>query len=86
MAGYGNADDHIEAQQNHVDDSLALHRLKTSSGNTNPTGVCLECGDAIALERLKAVPNADHCIGCQEYVDKQENLHRKFQVKNHYMP
>ena len=86
MAGYGNADDHIEAQQNHVDDSLALHRLKETARNMNPTGLCFECGDPIALDRLKAVPNADHCIECQRFLDKQESLHIRFQVKNHYMP
>jgi RNA polymerase-binding protein DksA len=27
-------------------------------------GVCVECGEVIALERLRAVPTATRCVGC----------------------
>jgi DnaK suppressor protein len=29
-------------------------------------GICAECGEAIALDRLKAVPFAAYCLSCQE--------------------
>ena len=29
-------------------------------------GVCVDCGEDIALERLKAQPTAQRCIRCQE--------------------
>ena len=29
-------------------------------------GACLECGEAIALARLEAQPEAELCIGCQQ--------------------
>jgi RNA polymerase-binding transcription factor len=35
-------------------------------------GVCLRCEQPIAPKRLRAVPWALHCVGCQETID----LHR----------
>jgi RNA polymerase-binding protein DksA len=32
-------------------------------------GLCLSCGERIALERLKSVPEARFCIGCQEELE-----------------
>lgn len=43
----------------------ALHRLDDGT-----YGECIECGDEIALKRLKAIPWAELCIGCQELVDR----------------
>lgn len=31
-----------------------------------PERDCDDCGDAIAAARLKAVPTATHCVGCEE--------------------
>jgi DnaK suppressor protein len=39
----------------------ALDRLRAGD-----YGVCLTCGDPIAVKRLKAVPWARYCISCQE--------------------
>jgi DnaK suppressor protein len=29
-------------------------------------GVCLECGEDIPVERLRAIPSAIYCVGCQD--------------------
>ncbi len=34
-------------------------------------GDCLDCGKKITQQRLKAVPSATHCIGCQEKLEKK---------------
>jgi DnaK suppressor protein len=46
----------------------ALDRLEQ-----NEFGICEECGDEIAFERLRAVPMAARCIDCQQ----------KFEVSTH---
>ena len=33
-------------------------------------GICVDCGDAIAFDRLLAYPTAKRCIRCQEQHDK----------------
>ncbi len=33
-------------------------------------GVCIDCGDDIAFDRLKAYPTAKRCITCQEKREK----------------
>jgi DnaK suppressor protein len=43
----------------------ALQRLDSGS-----FGACLRCGNAIAPERLQALPWAAHCITCQSAIDK----------------
>ena len=40
---------------------LALERIRIGT-----FGTCAECGAAIGLRRLQAVPWANHCIQCQE--------------------
>jgi DnaK suppressor protein len=35
-------------------------------------GICLDCGEEIPFERLKAIPSAIYCIGCQS-ADAQES-------------
>lgn len=85
MAGYGNADDHIAAQENHVADSLALHRLNQQQNN-NQTGDCQECGDPIPEARLKAVPNALYCAHCQNMTELKGQQRARFTVKSHYQP
>jgi len=32
-------------------------------------GICLHCEEEIAPKRLKAIPSAELCIGCQELAD-----------------
>ena len=45
----------------------ALERM-----DTNKYGVCVHCGKTVQVGRLKAVPWARHCIGCQELQDRGE--------------
>jgi DnaK suppressor protein len=33
-------------------------------------GVCAECGDDIAIKRLKALPWSPFCVSCQERVER----------------
>jgi len=33
-------------------------------------GLCLECGEAIPLERLMAIPFASYCVGCQQKLNR----------------
>lgn len=32
-------------------------------------GTCERCGDAISVQRLKAIPYADYCIGCAQELE-----------------
>ena len=34
-------------------------------------GICKECGEPIAANRLKAQPYADECIECQEFDERR---------------
>ena len=40
--------------------------LRRMYRNEDAYGICQECGDRIARERLDAIPYADLCIDCQE--------------------
>jgi len=33
-------------------------------------GLCVDCGDDIAIERLRAQPGAPRCVGCQQRHEK----------------
>ena len=37
-------------------------------------GICLHCGEDIALKRLKANPIARHCITCKSAMENMERL------------
>jgi DnaK suppressor protein len=34
-------------------------------------GLCLRCGQAIAVERLEALPFAEYCITCQAVIERR---------------
>ena len=53
--------DHAELQA--ID--AALRRLQDGG-----YGVCVDCGAAVGLERLRAEPQAARCIGCQRRHEK----------------
>lgn len=38
-------------------------------------GRCIECGEAIARERLSAMPAASRCHACQEAVERRSEPH-----------
>jgi DnaK suppressor protein len=52
----------LESRERHELDEIqaAMARLETGS-----FGVCAACGGPIALSRLRALPWARHCVGCQ---------------------
>jgi len=57
----------LERESNLLRDvRLALGRIADGS-----YGDCLQCGDEISPRRLKAVPWATLCIGCQERADRR---------------
>lgn len=33
-------------------------------------GICIDCGDDIGYERLKAYPSAKRCLSCQQHREK----------------
>ena len=46
--------------------SAALARVRTGE-----YGVCRECGSAIAPARLRAIPDADACVACQDRLERE---------------
>jgi DnaK suppressor protein len=47
----------------------ALHRIKDET-----YGICLESGEEIPYERLKAVPTAKYTVRCQEMLERRRYL------------
>jgi len=39
-------------------------------------GDCLECGDPISVKRLRSIPWAAYCLGCQEQMEAEERSGR----------
>ena len=56
--------------------TLALVRraLEKLAKDPDAFGECEECGDEIALGRLKAMPYAELCVGCQAKKDPGRTL------------
>ena len=52
-------------------ESTLVRRLRSAIGRIDDGsyGICLECEEEIAPKRLKAIPWAELCIGCQERAD-----------------
>lgn len=38
-------------------------------------GQCLRCEEAIPEKRLKAIPWAAYCVGCQEIIDRESSFY-----------
>ena len=55
-------------------DTALARRLRSAIERLNDGsyGVCLQCEEDIAPKRLKAIPWAELCIGCQEMADRKE--------------
>lgn len=58
-----------EARQEIAKISAALRRM-----DSGEYGLCVECGDEIAMSRLDAYPYADECIDCAEF-DEHRRRH-----------
>ena len=54
----------------------ALGRIQASN-----YGICAECGEAIALARLKALPFAARCIDCQERLEQEGAFNDSFEAR-----
>lgn len=49
----------------------ALQRLRSPD-----FGLCLNCGEAIAFDRLKASPEALRCLACQSLQERPRPMHK----------
>ena len=58
-----------EARQEIAKISAALRRMESGD-----YGLCVECGEPIAVSRLDAYPYADECIDCAEF-DEHRRRH-----------
>jgi len=56
-------DRHIDAMR---DIEAALQRIKNGE-----YGVCTDCGDEVAFDRLQVYPTAKRCISCQERRERE---------------
>lgn len=83
-SGYTNSDSHNLAEQYHIEDSLALHKL-SKPVNDNESGFCQDedCGLPIPKARLRAIPHARFCVSCQA---KRDADPQQFVCRNHYVP
>ena len=54
----------LERQVAQIDDALAAL-------DTGTYGICRNCGEEIAFERLKAIPSAIYCADCQTEMSSQ---------------
>jgi DnaK suppressor protein len=52
----------LEGRERHELDEIQAAQARLETGGF---GVCEVCGGAIPLSRLRAVPWARHCLGCQ---------------------
>jgi RNA polymerase-binding protein DksA len=64
------ADINVATVDHHVRDvrdiKAALQRIEDGS-----FGSCIDCGDEIAVERLRAYPTAKRCLQCQEKRERE---------------
>ena len=49
-----------------------VHRLRTALDHLREGdyGTCVECGEAIAPARLRAVPEVETCVRCQDRIER----------------
>ena len=59
------AEDEMEEKEIHLIEE-ALQRMAQGT-----YGICLDCGEKIAIERLKALPYARYCIRCEDAREKR---------------
>lgn len=63
-----------EAQAAHALNELLELAAARKRLEANTYGQCTECGDAIDVRRLEAVPAAAHCASCQEALENAEAI------------
>ena len=59
------------ALRDRADQQLALVDAALDRIEAGTFGVCARCGEAIAPERLEALPWAPRCIECQRIADRE---------------
>ena len=59
------------ALRDRADQQLALVEAALGRIEARTFGLCLRCGQAIAPERLEALPWAPRCIECQRITDRE---------------
>ena len=72
-SAHGDADDAVADLELDIDiatlerDAHELAAVSAAIARIDSTvfGLCAECGEPIGWERLKAVPHARHCTGCE---------------------
>ena len=52
----------LEGRERHELDEIQAAQARLETGSF---GVCEDCGGAVPLPRLRALPWARHCVGCQ---------------------
>jgi DnaK suppressor protein len=80
------AADEMDRLQQQLSRDIAVHNLDHTSTLLKSVqaaldriedeiyGVCFRCEEPIPEKRLKAVPWAVHCVGCQEMIDRHSAL------------
>ncbi|GAB2182658.1 hypothetical protein DLREEDagrD3_28810 [Denitratisoma sp. agr-D3] len=65
-----------ESEQNFRDDALAEQRrragLEDKTVDDSAT-CCVRCDDPIPLKRRRAYPGTQHCVSCQEFLERIKN-------------
>ena len=63
------------ASNRNASDAVVLKKVRAALGrleeDPDDFGNCSDCGDEIALGRMKAMPWADLCVDCQSKKDKR---------------
>ena len=62
----------LEGRERHELDEIQAAQARLETGSF---GVCEDCGGAIPLPRLRAVPWARHCLGCQAKDEGPREFH-----------
>lgn len=69
------------ASNRNRNDAVQLQRLQAAMArlkeNPDEFGLCLECEEDIPFPRLKAMPYAEYCVGCQTKQDGQKIGHTR---------
>ena len=63
----------VDALGNEAREEIAKITAALQRMDAGDYGLCVECGDEIALGRLEAYPYADECIDCAEFDEHRRN-------------
>jgi len=65
--------DELDLTQVRIDQAteFAVAQIRRQTTQGEGRRACLDCGDAIPLQRQRHVPNAIRCIGCQDLYERR---------------